>query len=285
MSSFTFADIFAGIGGFRLAAEQLGGRCVFTSEIKKSAIRVYTHYFGETDFLDITKVDLALCEKPDLVLAGWPCQPFSATGYRRGFQDADNGELFFHLTNYLDSTKAPYFLFENVRNYATHDKGRTLEITYNTLLDLGYTVHYKVIKASEMGLPQHRPRVYFVGYKGEEEFSWPPPQPLLFSLSHVLKGECNKEIAYTLREGGYDSPIDDRHNWNRYYVDGKDRGLTFAEAKLLQGFPQDFSLPEGMSDKIGIQLLGNSVAVSVIKMLLTQLLFVRERQIGKNIAH
>jgi DNA (cytosine-5)-methyltransferase 1 len=278
---FTFADVFAGIGGFRLAAEQLGGTCIFTSEIKKNAIKVYSHNFGKVEPIDISRVDLKNCEKPDFVFAGWPCQSFSQAGRGLGFHDATRGTLFFHLINYLAETKAPYILLENVRGLIKHDNGKTLKIVLDNLADLDYTLDYKVLKASDYGLPQFRPRIYIVGFKGEGQFEWPKKRGLLMTMSHVLKGECDRDVGFTLREGGYGSPIDDRHNWDGYWVNKKEHRLMFEEAKMMQGFPLTFTLPESVSEGIGIKLLGNAVAVDVVRSVIRQLLFMRERQIGK----
>lgn len=278
---FTFADLFAGIGGFRIAAEELGGKCIFTSEVKKSALRVYSENFEPTEPVDISTFPLEGCQTPDLVFAGWPCQSFSQAGHKLGFHDATRGTLFFHLANYLEKIQPPYILLENVRNLVGHDNGRTFEIVSNSLLDLGYTIDHRVLFAKDYGLPQIRSRVYIVGYKGNEEFSWPKASRLTINMSNVLKGNCEREIGFTLREGGFRSPINDRHNWDGYWVDGEERRLTWAEAKIMQGFPLDFKLPTGMADSTGVKLLGNAVPVNVVRAVTRQLLMLRERQIGK----
>jgi DNA (cytosine-5)-methyltransferase 1 len=108
-------------------------------------------------------------------------------------------------------------------------------------------------------------------------FEWPRPTGLIYTMHEVMRGLCNKEIGYTLREGGYNSPVGDRHNWNGYIVDGRERRLTFAEAKLMQGFPKNFYLPPPMADSTGVKLLGNAVPINVVKAILTQILIWKER--------
>jgi DNA (cytosine-5)-methyltransferase 1 len=281
MPKFTFADVFAGIGGFRIAAEHYGGICNHTVEIKKNALAVYSLNFGDTPLVDIEKLLPTDIPHSEFVFAGWPCQPFSNIGQHKGYHDKTQGTLFFHLVNYLAVAKPSYFILENVRGLVSKEKD--FQVVIDNLRNvLGYTVHYKIIKASEAAFPQHRPRVYIVGYKGNEEFEWPKSRNLLFTMSNVLRGDCPRQIGLTLREKGKRSPIDDRHNWDGYWVNGKEHRLTFGEAKLMQGFDIEFKKPDTMSDSIGIGLLGNSVSIPVVESVLVQLLLARERQIGKS---
>ena len=257
------------------------GICNHTVEIKKHALAVYSSNFGNTPPVDIEQLKPSDIPQSEFVFAGWPCQPFSQIGQHKGYHDKTQGTLFFHLVNYLAHAKPKYFILENVRGLVSKEKD--FEVVLDNLQSvLEYTVHYKVIKASDAGFPQNRPRVYLVGYKGDEEFEWPRNEDLLLTMSNVLKGECPRDIGFTLREGGKHSPIDDRRNWDGYWVNGKEHRLTFDEAKLMQGFSTKFTKPDTMSDSIGIALLGNSVSIPVVKSILVQLLFVRERQIGKS---
>jgi DNA (cytosine-5)-methyltransferase 1 len=269
---FTFADLFAGIGGFRLAAEQLGGKCLFTAENNKNALKVYSHNFGNVVSVDMTSYDFESTPRVDVCLAGFPCQSFSGAGFKKGFEDT-RGTLFFNLLEYLQSVAPQIILLENVRGLIKHNSGKTITVIRSCLEELGYYVDIRVLRASDYGLPQHRPRAYIIGYKNSRSpFFWPPAAGLLMKMSNVLEGPCSKDIGFTLRQGGYNSPINDRHNWNGYLVNGLEHRLAFNEAKLMQGFPIDFSLPADISEKTGVQLLGNAVCVPVVKSILTQLL-------------
>jgi DNA (cytosine-5)-methyltransferase 1 len=276
MPQFTFADLFAGIGGFRLAAESLGGTCLFTAEINKNALAVYNHNYGTTAPQDMRRLDYSLVPHVDLITAGFPCQSYSQAGYQRGLNDS-RGVLFYDLLRYIKYKQPRYILLENVRNLAKHDGGNTIKFMIKALQDEGYHVRYKVLTAVDFGLPQKRERVYLVCYLEDVEFEWPRPTGLNFTLSHVLRGQCPRDVGYTLRQGGMDSPWGDRHIWDGYRVNGVNRRLTFDEAKIMQGFPWSYRLPDGVTDKAGIKLLGNAVAVPVATAVLRQILFLKER--------
>ncbi len=175
--SFTFIDLFAGIGGFRIAAEQLGGQCVFSSEWDKNSTKTYQRNFGEFPAGDITKIDELTIPNHDILLAGFPCQAFSISGKQYGFDDT-RGTLFFDIARILNAKKPKMFLLENVKNFARHDSGRTLKIILKTLDELGYEVFYQVLRSSDYGLPQARERIYIVGYLKSlniREFEFPEP--------------------------------------------------------------------------------------------------------------
>ena len=166
-----FIDLFAGIGGFHLALKSIGMKCVFTSEIDENARKTYSanfkdSYINNPEFFagDIWKVDFKKIPKFDILCAGFPCQPFSQAGYKRGFKDNKDGNLFFSIEEILRIKKPKAFFLENVRHLKNHDKGRTFKKIYKTLQNLNYTFDYEVIKASDFGLPQHRPRIYMVGF-------------------------------------------------------------------------------------------------------------------------
>jgi DNA (cytosine-5)-methyltransferase 1 len=278
---FRFIDLFAGIGGFHLAMHSIGGRCVFASEIDKYARLTYTENFKElspelfaSDLFNDDIRTIAPEEIPDfdVLCAGFPCQPFSQAGYKRGFEDGHNserGNLFFYIAEILEAKRPRAFFLENVRGLATHDNGRTLGVILNTLRkELGYSVYYKVVKASDYGLPQHRPRTFIVGFRDDNElgmgFLFPSPIPLRYSLSDALGGHCDRKVGFTLRVGGRGSSIEDRRNWDSYFVDNKVVKIGPKEGKMLQGFPADFSFP--VNDTQAMKQLGNSVAVDAIRI-------------------
>lgn len=176
---FTFIDLFAGIGGFRMAMQNLGGKCVFTSEWDKEAQRTYKANFGEVPFGDITKsyVKNYIPDKFDLLCAGFPCQAFSIAGKRGGFDDT-RGTLFFDVAEIIKKHKPKAIFLENVKGLRSHDKGQTLATILNVLRnDLGYFVpEPEIINAKEFGVPQNRERIYIVGFSkdtGITEFEYP----------------------------------------------------------------------------------------------------------------
>ena len=273
MAKVTFIDLFAGIGGFHLALHNLGAECVFASEWDDSARLTYetnfrkisSNLFKNGNFAgDITKVDKKSIPDFDILCAGFPCQPFSQAGFKKGFSDI-RGTLFFDIAEIIRVKKPKAFFLENVRGLYSHDEGRTFETIKETLTEeLGYSFHHAIVKASDHGLPQHRPRLFMVGFKNNDsEFEFPKKRKLKYTMSDVMKGEVDREIGYTLRVGGKRSPIDDRRNWDGYIVNGEVRRLTPSEGKKMQGFPASFKFP--VSDSEALKQLGNSVAVPAIQ--------------------
>ena len=294
---YLFIDLFAGIGGFHLAFHKLkkkyNNKCVFVSEIDEHARQTYEKNFSRIDkenFLilkekgffvgDIVPFSSKNTNKipsHDILCAGFPCQPFSQAGYKRGFQEAkeNRGNMFFEIFSILQAKKPKAFFLENVRHILNHDKGRTFEIIRNSLQQLGYSFRYQVVKASEFNLPQHRPRVFMVGFKGEttstSKFRFPKPIKLKKNMSQIFGGNCDREIGYTLRVGGAGSGIDDRRNWDAYRVNGKVTRLGIEEGKAMMGFPKSFQFP--VTRSAAMKQLGNSVAVNAIQATLENILF------------
>lgn len=161
---FTFIDLFAGIGGFRIPMQELGGKCVFSSEYNYHAQRAYELNFGEVPFGDITKLDVNIVPKHDILCAGFPCQPFSISGKMKGFEDT-RGTLIYHVFKVIEKRNPQVVLLENVKHLVYHDNKKTLEIIIKHLEELGYTVSKRVLNASDFGLPQNRERIIIVGHK------------------------------------------------------------------------------------------------------------------------
>ena len=273
MKTYKFIDLFAGIGGFHLAFHKVGAECVFASEWDEAARLTYEINFAKIspklfknrNFAgDITTVNKKNIPDFDILCAGFPCQPFSQAGFKKGFSDI-RGTLFFDIAEIIRIKQPKAFFLENVRGLYSHDEGRTFETIKKTLSEeLGYSFHHAIVKASDHGLPQHRPRLFMVGFKDSDaEFEFPKTRKLKFTMSDVMKGEVDREIGYTLRVGGKRSPIDDRRNWDGYIVDGEIRRLTPSEGKKMQGFPASFKFP--VSDSEALKQLGNSVAVTAIQ--------------------
>lgn len=286
---FTFIDLFAGIGGFHLAMHNIGGNCVFSSEWDKDARKTYEtnfkvispYLFNDNMFAgDITKVDPNEIPNHDVLCAGFPCQPFSQVGYKLGFEDT-RGTLFFNIAEILKVKKPKAFFLENVRGLMNHDGGKTFEVIKNTIEGLGYSFYFKIIKASEFGLPQHRPRMFMVGFKDKTiDFKFPEPIKLTKTMSDIFEGKVNREIGFTLRVGGKGSPINDRRNWDGYIVNGEEKRIGIKEARRMQGFPENFEFP--VSKIQAMKQLGNSVAVSAIQAVGLQLVKSMEENNGKS---
>lgn len=212
-SDFSFIDLFAGIGGTRLGFESIGGECVYTSEWDRFAQETYRANFPPTHSIagDIREVSEQDVPDHDLLIAGFPCQPFSLAGVSKknslgrahGFACDTQGTLFFDIARILDAKRPPAFLLENVKNLASHDKGRTLEVILRTLHDeLGYHVDYKVIDACNF-VPQHRERVFIVGFDQPSNFAWDQviipdgSNPTLGSILHPENGNETAEPEFT----------------------------------------------------------------------------------------
>lgn len=273
----TFIDLFAGIGGFHLAFHNLGAKCVFVSEWDKAARETYKKNFekiepelfapetiNQTFTGDITTVLPKSIPDFDIITGGFPCQPFSQAGLKKGFNET-RGTLFFDIANIMKEKQPKAFFLENVRGLLTHDGGRTFATIQRVLTEeLGYSFFYKVVKASDYGVPQHRPRLFMVGFKDKSiDFEFPEPVKLTMTMDDVFDGKVNKTVGYTLRVGGRGSGIGDRRNWDTYLVDGEVRRLSPKEGLRMQGFPDTFEFP--VSETQAMKQLGNSVAVPAIQ--------------------
>jgi DNA (cytosine-5)-methyltransferase 1 len=300
-SPFKFIDLFAGIGGIRLPYQELQGECVFSSEIDKYAKMTYQSYFGDLPHGDIHTI--TPCEIPnfDILLAGFPCQPFSQAGHKQGFNDT-RGTMFFQIEKIIRCKMPKAFLLENVKGLKGHDKGRTFKIIIETLESIGYTVKSKVLAAKDFNLPQNRERIYIAGFLDSEhasKFEFPQPIQKLIKLGDILENEVESKytisdklwlghqrrkqmhadkgngFGYSLfnAESEYVSTIS-----ARYYKDGSEilieqknknpRKLTPLEAARLQGFPDQIVVnakKAGVSDVQLYKQFGNSVAVNVIR--------------------
>ena len=176
---FHFIDLFAGVGGIRLPFSELGGECIFTSEIDPKAAQTYFMNFNEMPSGDLRTFEVEEIPPHDLILAGFPCQPFSHAGLKQGFDDATRGTLFFDITRIVEHHRPIALVLENVKGLVSHDKGNTMRVIERRLDELGYWVHAKVLNARDFGLPQNRERIYIVDLRkdlvGSWEFNFPTP--------------------------------------------------------------------------------------------------------------
>lgn len=299
--SFTFIDLFAGIGGFRLALERVGGTCVFSSEWNKFSQQTYEANFGEKPAGDITTLDEQAIPDHDILVGGFPCQPFSIAGVSKynslggehGFKHPTQGTLFFDVVRILKEKRPQAFLLENVRNLKSHDKGRTFQtIIWSLESDLGYHIYYKVLDSRPF-VPQSRKRIFIVGFREPLHFAFPTldgPHP---QIKEIL--ENNVDEKYTLTDHLWEYLIQyaakHRQKGNgfgyglvdldgiartlsaRYYKDGSEilipqesqnpRRLTPRECARLMGFPETFQIP--VSDNQAYRQFGNAVVVPVVQ--------------------
>lgn len=188
--TYKFIDLFAGIGGFRLAFEKQNCECVFGSEIDTYAIETYKDNFGEYPSGDITEIYTKYIPDFDILCAGFPCQPFSLGGERLGFEDS-RGTLFFEVARILKESKPKAFILENVRGLVNHDKGKTLKSIKNILKEIGYDFSYKIMNALDYGIPQNRDRWYCVGFRKDLNISFEDSEK---TMPNVFKFPEEREL-------------------------------------------------------------------------------------------
>ncbi len=206
MTSLQFIDLFAGIGGFRIAFEKQGCKCVFTSEWDKHSQKTYEDNFGEKPHGDIRTIDAKNIPDHDILVGGFPCQPFSIAGVskkvslgrKHGFDDVKQGNLFFEITRILNEKKPRAFLLENVKNLKSHDKGRTFSIIAKHLDELGYEVFVKIMDAQHY-TPQHRERIFLVGFRRDIfqgiDFQFPLPPKKQQHIADILEENVDKKYT------------------------------------------------------------------------------------------
>jgi DNA (cytosine-5)-methyltransferase 1 len=297
-----FIDLFCGIGGFRIAFEKQGAKCVFSSDYDKFSQQSYEANYGEKPHGDIHAVAVADIPAHDILCGGFPCQPFSIAGVSKknslgrahGFDDAKQGNLFFAIAEIIDYHRPAAFVLENVKNLQSHDKGNTFRVIYETLTKhLGYTVQTKIVNGKSV-VPQNRERIFLVGFREPRSFEFPVFPNEGPKLEAIL--EKNPDPKYTLTD----------HLWNylqnyaakhkaagngfgfglvsgkdtartlsaRYHKDGSEilidqgrgknpRRLTPRECARLMGYPDSYKIT--VSDTQAYRQFGNSVVVPVVE--------------------
>ncbi len=313
-----FIDLFCGIGGFRYAFERAGASCVFSSDWDKYSQVTYAANFGEKPHGDIHAVAVADVPKHDILCGGFPCQPFSLAGVskknslgrKHGFDDEKQGNLFFSIADIIDYHKPAAFVLENVKNLKSHDKGRTFQVIYDTLTKaFGYQVHTKIIDARNV-VPQHRERIFLVGFREPRYFEFPEFPKTEPKLSSIL--ESNVPAKYTLTDHlwAYLQAYAKKHQAAgngfgfglvtgdsttrtlsaRYHKDGSEilisqgprknpRRLTPRECARLMGYPENFKIT--VSDTQAYRQFGNSVVVPVIERIAHQVIKTLKTPVGE----
>lgn len=302
---FTFIDLFAGIGGIRMAYQNLGGKCVFSSEWNSFAKLTYERNFGEVPFGDITEIDEKEIPNHDLLVGGFPCQPFSiagvskktALGKMHGFLDETQGTLFFDIARILKEKKPKAFMLENVKNLLSHDKGKTFAVIARTLDELGYSIHSKVLDGKHF-VPQHRERILIVGFRydvfaGWERFDFPelPSSQLRIAdileespgakytlTSHLWKYLQDYAAKHKAKGNGFGFGLTDLEGISRtlsarYYKDGAEILIPQSDKNPRRLTPRECARLQGfpdifeipVSDNQAYRQFGNSVVVPLIQ--------------------
>lgn len=296
-----FIDLFCGIGGFRIAFEKAGGKCVFSSDYDKFSQQTYKANFGELPHGDINQVKVADIPAHDILCAGFPCQPFSIAGVSKknslgrlhGFDDVKQGNLFFSIADILDQHRPSAFVLENVKNLKGHDKGKTFLVIKDTLERvLGYTIYTKIIDARYV-VPQHRERIFIVGFREKRDFEFPVfpeegpkldtilescPDPKYTLTDHLWNYLQNYAAKHKAAGNGFGFGLVTKHDTTRtlsarYHKDGSEillvqtgmnpRRLTPRECARLMGYPEDYEIV--VSDTQAYRQFGNSVVVPVVE--------------------
>jgi len=289
---FTFIDLFAGIGGIRIAFERVGGNCIFSSEIDESCQKMYQANFGHKPYGDIAKIPADFIPDHDILAAGFPCQAFSIIGDMLGFADT-RGTLFFEIERIIRGKRPNAFLLENVKQLASHDKERTFRVILNKLENLGYYIHAKILNGLDFGVPQKRERVIIVGFKENHPFRFPDKGiEKRLTLSDVLEPDesvdkkffISKHIEKKLKERvkvvpnyptiwhenkagnigihPFSCALRANASYNYLLVNGT-RRLTPKEMLRLQGFPESFKVV--VPDSQVRKQAGNSVVIPMIE--------------------
>ena len=313
---FTFIDLFAGIGGFRIAMQEQGGKCVFSSEWNAYAQKTYLANFGEVPFGDITKEQTKkyIPKKFDVLCAGFPCQPFSIAGVSKknslgretGFKDKTQGTLFFDVADIISRHRPKAFYLENVKNLTSHDKGNTFRVIRETLEELNYSLHYKVMDGQTY-VPQHRERIMIVGFDkdrfhGNETFNFPEQHESTRCVKEILEPTIDPKYTLSDKLWSYLQSYAEKHKAKgngfgyglvnldgitrtlsaRYYKDGSEilipqgegknpRRLSPRECARLMGYPDTYRIDQ-VSDVQAYRQCGNSVIVPLITAVSEQII-------------
>lgn len=235
-----YIDLFCGMGSFHYSFQKLGFKCIMASDIYEPSKKNYKKNYDIDILGDICDIDPSSIESYDILCAGFPCQPFSQAGHHKGFKDS-RGTMFSHVMRFVKTNIPKVVILENVQALLNHDKGKSFAKIKKELEKEGYNVVYKVLKCSDYGIPQMRKRLFIVGFKNIEvndldNFFELSEYEKNTTLTDYLGKNFKKDVAYTLRCGGKKSPIDDKHNWDGYWVDNKEYRLTIDDGLKLQGF-------------------------------------------------
>lgn len=308
MKQFTFIDLFCGIGGFRQALESVGGTCVFSSDKNKNARLTYQVNYGDIPAGDITKIKAEDIPTFDVLCGGFPCQSFSIGGKQRGFEDK-RGQMIFEIIRIAEYRKPKILFMENVDWLAHHNDGNSLKIIVELLQDIGYDVHYQILKANNFGCATIRKRIYFVCIRKDLNINFEFPEPFesdvavedyldpdvdehyYIDRSDIIfyKPEITARVKDTYRMGYIGNIGQGRRIYSikghcptfvctsrgpaggteSYSVNGRVRRLTPNECRRIMGFPEGFIFP--VAEARAYEQIGNTVCVPVLKAIASQL--------------
>ena len=255
-----YIDLFCGMGSFHYSFQKLGFKCVMASDIYNPAKENYKNNYDIDVLGDICDIDPSSIESYDILCAGFPCQPFSQAGHHKGFEDS-RGTMFSQVMRFVKTNIPKIVILENVQALLNHDRGRSFRKIKDELEEEGYNIVHKVLKCSDYGIPQMRKRLFIVCFKNIEvtnldQFFDLEDYKNTVTLTDYLGKNFEKDVAYTLRCGGKNSPINDRHNWDGYWVDGSEYRLTIEDGLKLQGF-HDYDFIGNNAQKW--KMLGNTI--------------------------
>ena len=296
----TICDLFAGIGGIRIGFEKAGFRTVYANDFDKHCKITYDMNFEDPklDANDIWNVNIEKIPKFDVLVAGFPCQPFSIAGEQKGFKDKKNGNLFYRIMDIVKMKKPKVIFLENVKNLKSHDHGRTFKIITDLLEKEGYCLKYAVLNALDFGLPQNRERIYIVGFKDKkkcDKFEFPKPKYIKVNFRKMLDKRVDDKYYYEEKPlfkklKNYKFSYNTVYQWRRNYLRENQKGvvptltanmgsgghnvpiikdkkgirkLTPRECFRLQGFPDSYKLPN-IADSHLYHQAGNTVPVNVV---------------------
>lgn len=316
---FKFIDLFAGIGGFRLAFQNLGGKCIFTSEWNPYSQKTYEANFGEIPFGDITQINENNIPDHDVLLAGFPCQPFSIAGVSKknslgrqhGFKDEAQGTLFFDIVRILETKKPKAFMLENVKNLVSHDKGNTFRVIKGALEEIGYSLHYQVLDGKNY-VPQHRERIIIVGFRrsdfnGTEMFSFPETPTEKYKIGEILEESVADKYTLSDKLWNYLQNYAAKHKEKgngfgfglvdingitrtisaRYYKDGSEILIPQKNRNPRRLTPRECARLQGYPDSFKIPVsdnqaykqFGNSVVMPLIQAVGSKIIEVFDRHV------
>lgn len=313
-----FIDLFCGIGGFRYGFQNAGCKCVFSSDWDKFSQQTYEANFHEKPHGDIHSVDVAAIPEFDILCGGFPCQPFSLAGVskknslgrKHGFDDERQGNLFFSIAKILEQRQPAAFVLENVKHLRRHDKGRTFQIIHDTLRkELKYEVYWRVIDAQSV-VPQHRERIFLVGFKPGRAFEFPEFPVEGPKLDSILDSSVPEKYTLTDHLWKYLQDYAKKHQAAgngfgfglftgkdvsrtlsaRYHKDGSEilisqgpnknpRRLTPRECSRLMGYPPEFKIP--VSDTQAYRQFGNSVVVPIVERIAMSVVETLKKPLGE----
>ena len=301
----TVASLFSGIGGIDLGFYRAGFETVFANEIDRDACKTYRNNFPNCIYLleeDIRNIDASFIPQADVLTAGFPCQPFSVCGKKKGFED-ERGDLFFEIIRIAQFLQPKVIFLENVANLLNHNGGRTFDVIYNSLKNCGYVIYWKIMDACEYGIPQHRTRIYIVAFREDFDpgvFEFPEAENEGPRIFDVINRYRQADAGFYLDQGTWEFNrlqkfIDDDqqiYRFSDYGIQKSSDGISFTlkanmgtwynripyikdnygirmitpdECLLLQGFPHGFIFPEDIPIKSAYKQAGNTVCVPIIK--------------------